>query len=156
MSKIFSPPLQMESWARCLRGRHFLFVLEEIVYSFRFLFDIFWNSVYLTYVPLKESLTLFQIWIIFYYTFTYFVPIGLIGNRVTKIKSRYFNGKLWLFRVPWLFNSIFIYSSSYGLAFEKFIFELQPLTKYLRLTLVSMWSNALRQKFNFCFSTVFC
>ena len=34
--------------------------------------------------------------------------------------------------------------------------ELQPFTKYLRLTLVSMWNSALWGKFNFCFSTVFC
>ena len=34
--------------------------------------------------------------------------------------------------------------------------DLQPFTIYLRLTLVSMWNSALREKFNFCFSTVFC
>ena len=33
---------------------------------------------------------------------------------------------------------------------------LQPVTKYLRLTLVFMWSSALREKFHFCFSRVFC
>ena len=33
---------------------------------------------------------------------------------------------------------------------------LQPLTKYLRLTLVSIWNSALREKFKFCFSTGFC
>ena len=33
---------------------------------------------------------------------------------------------------------------------------LQLFTKYLRLTPVSMWYSALREKFNFCFSTVFC
>ena len=31
------------------------------------------------------------------------------------------------------------------------IYKLQSLTKYLRLTLVFMWNNALRAKFNFCF-----
>ena len=34
--------------------------------------------------------------------------------------------------------------------------QLEPFTKYLRLTLVSMSNNALREKFNFCFSRVFC
>ena len=43
------------------------------------------------FLPLKESLTLFQIWI-FYYIFTYFVPFGVIKNRVTKVNSNYFNG----------------------------------------------------------------
>ena len=33
---------------------------------------------------------------------------------------------------------------------------LQSFTKYLRLTLVYMWNSALQQRFNFCFSTVFC
>ena len=32
---------------------------------------------------------------------------------------------------------------------------LQPVTKYLRLTLVFMWSSALWEKFNVCFSRVF-
>ena len=33
---------------------------------------------------------------------------------------------------------------------------LQPLTGYLGLTLVSVWNSAMREKSNFCFSTVFC
>ena len=33
---------------------------------------------------------------------------------------------------------------------------LQSLTKYLRLTLVSIWNSALREKFNFYFARVFC
>ena len=33
---------------------------------------------------------------------------------------------------------------------------LQSLIVYLRLTLVFMWNGALREKFNFCFSKVFC
>ena len=34
--------------------------------------------------------------------------------------------------------------------------KLQLRTKYLRQTLVFMWNSALREKFNFCFSGVFC
>ena len=34
--------------------------------------------------------------------------------------------------------------------------KLQPFTKYLRLTLVFMQNSALQEKFNFCFSRVFC
>ena len=34
--------------------------------------------------------------------------------------------------------------------------DLQQVTKYLRLTLVFMWNSAQREKFNFCFSRVFC
>ena len=36
------------------------------------------------------------------------------------------------------------------------ILDLQPDTKYLRLTLVFMLSSTLREKFNFCFSRIFC
>ena len=35
-------------------------------------------------------------------------------------------------------------------------FQRQSFTKYLRLTLVFMWISALREKFNFCLSRVFC
>ena len=45
------------------------------------------------FLPAKESLTLFQI-CIFYYTFNYFVPIGVIKDKLTKINCKYFNGKL--------------------------------------------------------------
>ena len=58
------------------------------------------------FLPVKESLTLFQIWI-FCYTFTYFVPFGVIKNRVTKVNSKYFKRNC---AEAWLF--------------EKFIFEL--------------------------------
>ena len=38
---------------------------------------------------------------------------------------------------------------------NKFL-NLQSFTKHLGLTLVFMWNNALREKFIFCFSKVFC
>ena len=34
--------------------------------------------------------------------------------------------------------------------------QLQPVTKYLRLTLVFTWNSALQEKFNFNFLRVFC
>ena len=37
-----------------------------------------------------------------------------------------------------------------------FIAVLQPLTKYLRQTLVFMSNSAVREKFNLSFSAVFC
>ena len=39
---------------------------------------------------------------------------------------------------------------------NKRLLTLQARTKYLRKTLVFMWNGALRKKFNFCFSTIFC
>ena len=38
---------------------------------------------------------------------------------------------------------------------QKKCFQRQPFRKYLRITLVSMWNSALRQKFNFSFSRFF-
>ena len=32
--------------------------------------------------------------------------------------------------------------------------DLQPVTKYLKLTLVFMWSSAILEKFNFCFASI--
>ena len=35
-------------------------------------------------------------------------------------------------------------------------FQTQPVTMHFGLTLVFMWDGELREKFNFCFSRVFC
>ena len=68
------------------------------------------------FLPLKESLTLPQIWI-FYYTFTYFVPFGVIEVRVSKVSSKYFNGNC---AEAWLF--------------EKFIFDLDASSYSFKIT----------------------
>ena len=60
----------------------------------------------------------FQIWI-FCYTFTYFVPFGVIENRVTKVNFKYFNGN---FAEAWLF--------------EKFIFELDASSYSFKITCI--------------------
>ena len=76
MSKIPIPLIQMESWTSCVRGSFYLLVPEEIVYSFLVYFVIVqtWpiyhsldKKVWLLimFLPLKESLTLFKIWISF-------------------------------------------------------------------------------------------
>ena len=48
MSKIPSRPLQIERVQLGAQDVAFFFVAEKIVYSFNFLFDIFWNSIYST------------------------------------------------------------------------------------------------------------
>ena len=76
MSKIPIPLIQMESWTRCVRGSFYLLAPEEIVYSFLVYFVIVQTwSIYhsldkqvwllIMFLPLKESLTLFKIWISF-------------------------------------------------------------------------------------------
>ena len=54
-----------------------------------------------------------------YYTFTYFVPFGVIKNRVTKVNFKYFNGN---FAEAWLF--------------EKFIFELDASSYSFKITCI--------------------
>ena len=76
MSKIPIPLIQMESWTRCVRGSFYLLAPEEIVYSFLVYFVIVQTwSIYhsldkqvwllIMFLPLKESLTLSNIWISF-------------------------------------------------------------------------------------------
>ena len=105
MIKTRSPPLHMESWARTWEVVFFLFQRKlYILFSISFLI-YFWivqtwpmyhnleNRIWFTIIllPLKEGLTLFQIWL-FCYIFTYFVPFRVIENSVTKINFKYFNG----------------------------------------------------------------
>ena len=107
MSKVHpSPIIQMENGELSqVSGRSCFFpVPEETLCSFWYIleqykFDLC-TTVWLrgfglnvTFLPFKESLTLFQIWT-FYYTYIYFVPIGVMENRVTKANSKYFNGIL--------------------------------------------------------------
>ena len=73
-------------------------------------------------LPLKESITLFQIWI-FYYTIIYFFPFEVIENRVTNVNSKYFNvncaePEVWLF--------------------EKFIFELDASSYSFKITCIPL------------------
>ena len=57
MSKISSPPIQMESWSSCLGGGIFS-VSEEIVYSFKLFFDLFWNNIWPMYHSLDKRFTI--------------------------------------------------------------------------------------------------
>ena len=100
---------QMERWAGCLGGHIFSCSRGNRI----FFFGIFWNSKKLAYsfdkrvwftiifLPLKESLILFHIWI-FYYAFIYFDQFGVIKNRITKVTSKYFNrncAEAWILRI---------------------------------------------------------
>ena len=57
----------------------------------------------------------------------YFVPIGIIKDKTTKMYPNYFNGKLWPYHLSWF---IIFFFFLYGPAckpwlFEKLIFELE-------------------------------
>ena len=56
---------------------------------------------------------------------TYFVPIGVIKDRITKIYPKYLNGKLWPYHLSCFINSFLYDPANMAWIFEKFIFELE-------------------------------
>ena len=73
----------------------------------------------ITFLPFKESLTLFQydsfysrIIVLYYFFFTYFIKIGVIKERITKIDSKHFNRVLWPLHSSCLINAI-LYPSAH-------------------------------------------
>ena len=110
---------------------YFFSVLGEILYSFLVylgMLQMFYSldkSVWFTtfFLPLKESPTLFQTWF-FCYTFTYFLPFGVIENGVTRVNSKIFNGNFDHFVSPgW--SILFLHAQAHkAWLFTKFLFEL--------------------------------
>ena len=145
MSKIPIPLIQMESWTSCVRGSFYLLVPEEIVYSFLVYFVIVQTwSIYhsldkqvwllIMFLPLKESLTLFNDF--FCYTFTFFVRFGVIKNRVTNVNSKYFNGNFDHF-ICRIWSILFLYTPDHQpWLFEKLIFELNASSYNFKITCI--------------------
>ena len=81
-----------------------------------------------------------------------------------KFKSLFFNSFLLVMtrftfcQKNWAlgYHSKITWHSELKIWFSERPLNLEPFTKYMRLTLVSLWKSALRGKFNFCFSRVFC
>ena len=111
-----------------------------------FLGGIFWNSTNLVYVQhfgweglvydypfLRESHSVPDM-DFFCYTTTYFVPFGVIENRVTKVNSKYFNGNFHYFVSPgW--SILFLYAPVHkAWLFGKFIFELDASSYSFKIT----------------------
>ena len=105
MSKIPSPLLEIEDLARCL-GCCIFSCSEEIVYSFfNILFGIFWDikiwhmfhnlekRIWFTTIfsPLKNTLTLFQIWNFFFMSLLILSHLELSRTELQKL-TKYFNG----------------------------------------------------------------
>ena len=142
MSKIPSPLVKMESWTRCLGGHiSFSFQRKSCIFL-----GIFWNSTNLVYVQhfgweglvydypfLRQSHSVPDM-DFFCYTTTYFVPFGVIENRVTKVNSKYFNGNFHYFICPgW--SILFLYAPAHKASlFGKFIFELDASSYSFKIT----------------------
>ena len=56
---------------------------------------------------------------------TYFVPIGVIKNKTTKMYPKYFNGKFWPYHLSCFINSFLYDPGCKSWLFEKLIFELE-------------------------------
>ena len=56
---------------------------------------------------------------------TYFVLIGVIKDRITKMYPKYLNGKLWPYHLSCFINSFLYDPANKAWLFEKFIFELE-------------------------------
>ena len=54
----------------------------------------------------------------------YFVPIGVIKDRIKKGYPKHLNGKLWPYHMSCFINSFFYDPATKAWLFEKFIFEL--------------------------------
>ena len=141
MSKMPTPPLYMESRARCLRGCIF-FAFQRNTYILSISLLIYFGIVYvwpmyhsfgkktwliIIFLPLKESLTLLDVWNSLLYLLLFFPRI--IKIRLIKTSSKYFHGKLRSLQLSWLINSIFVCCTSLGLAFAKLIFKLACIYK---------------------------
>ena len=106
---------------------------------------------------------------------TDYLPIRSQNSRLPIVSGTVYVIVLWLTSDEWVYH-VFSYPKfdlgqlvqiqligSAGIwnqpsykASGNLLVELQPRTKYLRKTLVSMWNSALWEKFNFYFQGVFC
>ena len=56
---------------------------------------------------------------------TYFIPIGVIKDRITKMYHKYLNGKLWPYQLPCFINCFSYDPANKAWLFEDFICELE-------------------------------
>ena len=88
------------------------------------------------FLPLKKSLTLFHTWV-FLLTFNYFIPFGVIENRLTKLTSSIL---MIIVTVPVVLVDefyIYMYHPIKAWLFEKILFELVYLFHIVLKSLVS-------------------
>ena len=61
---------------------------------------------------------------------TYFVPIGVIKDRITKMYPKYLNGELWPYHLSCFINTSLYDPANKVWLFGKFIFELEALYSF--------------------------
>ena len=120
-------------------GRPVFFLFQRKWYIFSISFLIYFGVVYI----LLCTTVWVRAWFcsryrFFCYTFTHFIPIGVIEEKVIKISPKYFNWKSRQIYLSWLMNSIFIFSNPQGLTFGKFIFELYVSSYSFKITCIML------------------
>ena len=84
---------------------------------------------------------------------TYFVPIGVIKDKTTKMYCKYFNGKLWPYHLSCFTNSFLYDSACKSWLFEKLIFELEASYSF-EITWILI--RQVRQKIGRVISKIYC
>ena len=108
---------------------------------FNFLFDKFWNSIYLTYtkvwirgfgwqffyffIPKRVALCSECFFLNFLLNYELFCPNRSYQDRITKMQPKYLNGKLWPYQLSCFIISFLHDPVNTTWFFKNFIFELE-------------------------------
>ena len=86
---------------------------------------------------------------------TYFVPVGVIKDRATKMYPKYFNGKLWPYHLSCFINSFLYDPTCKTWLFEKLIFELEAFYSF-KITCILVRQVISLQKIDGVISKIYC
>ena len=89
------------------------------------------------------------------FTMNYFVPIGVIKDRTTKMYPKYFNGKLWPYHLSCFINSFLYDPANKAWLFEKFIFELEAFYSF-KITCILVRQVISLKKIGGVISKIYC
>ena len=86
---------------------------------------------------------------------TYFVPIGIIKDRTTKMYPKYFNGKLWPYHLSCIINSFLYDPACKTWLFEKLIFDLKASHNF-KITCILVRQVISHKKIDGVTSKIYC
>ena len=86
---------------------------------------------------------------------TYFVPVGVIKDRTTKMSLKYFNGKLWPEHLSSFINSFLYDLTCKTWLFKKFLFELEASYSF-KITCILVRQVIALKKIGAVISKIYC
>ena len=127
---------------------------RKLSYFSKFLYDEFQNCIYLIYISKFGQESLLYNSFSREFTMTYFLPIGAIKDRTTKMYPKYFNGNV---TIPFvLFYQFFLYDPACkAWLFEKLIFELVASYSF-KVTCILVRQVILLRKLGGVISKIYC